>query len=102
MASDTSDIPGVREAIDAAQEPAGTIKPLSPTGMKAIQGGDVTAPPPEHQPKSAATELGDARRAESGAERPEVKLHKESLDLAGEGKPPVPPEGWRPGGPERG
>ena len=107
MPSDTSDTKDVQEATDAAQESAGATKPLSPTGMKAMQGGDVAAPPPDHQPKSATTELGDARRAETGAERPEVKLHHETADVSGEGrpsegKPPSPPEGWHPGGAERG
>ena len=107
MPSDTSDYENVKEAADTAQESAGATKGLSPRGMKAMQGGDVAAPPPDHQPKSATTELGDARRAETGAERPEVKLHHETAESSGEGrpsegKPPSPPEGWRPGGPEGG
>jgi len=99
---DTSDYQDVPETNEATQEAAQATRSLSPTGMKAMQGGDVAAPPPDHPPKSATTELGDARRAETGAERPEVKLHHETADVGREGKPAGTPEGWRPGGPERG
>ena len=102
MSFDTSDTKDVQEATDAAQEPAGATKPLSPTGKRAMQGGDVEYPSPDQWPKSATTELGDASRAETGAERPEVKLHHETADVGKEGKPSGTPEGWRPGGPERG
>lgn len=102
MSFDTSDTKDVQEATDAAQEPAGATKPLSPTGKKAMQGGDVEYPSPDQWPKSATTELGDASRVETGAERPEVKLHHETGDVGNEGKPAGTPEGWRPGGPERG
>jgi len=102
MPSDTSNYKDVKEAADIAQESAGATKGLSSRGMKAMQGGDVAAPPPDHQPKSATTELGDASRAETGAERLEVKLHHETGDVRKEGKPAGTPEGWRPGGPEGG
>lgn len=101
MPSDTSDYKDVKDATDTAQESAGVTKGLSPRGMKAMQGGDVAAPPPDHQPKSATTELGDATRAE-GAERPEVKQHHETGAVRKESKPAGTPEGWRPGGPEGG
>lgn len=102
MSFDTLDTRDVQEATDAAQEPAGVTKPLSPTGKKAMQGGDVEYPSPDQRPKSATTELGDASRVETGAERPEVKLHHETADVGKESKPAETPEGWQPGGPERG
>jgi len=102
MPSDTSDYKDVQEATDAAQETAGAARRLGPAGMKAMQGGDVAAPPPDQQPELATTERGDASRAETGAERPEVKLHHETAGASREGKPPGTPEGWRPGGPEGG
>ena len=45
---------GCPKTTDAAQESAGATKPLNPTGVKAMQGGDVTAaqpiPPPDALP----------------------------------------------------
>lgn len=102
MSFDTTEARDVQEATDAAQESPGAAKPLSPTGKKAMQGGDVDYPSPDQRPKSATTELGDARRAETGPERPEVKWHHEVAEPDKEGKPAGTPEGWRPGRPERG
>lgn len=102
MSFDTTEARDVQEATDAAQESPGAAKPLSPTGKKAMQGGDHDYPSPDQRPKSATTELGDASRAETGAERPEVKLHHETADVGKEGRPAGTPEGWRPGGGERG
>lgn len=102
MSFDTTEARDVQEATDAAQESAGAAKPLSPTGKKAMQGGDVDYPSPDQRPKSATTELGDASRAETGAEKPEVKWHHEVAEPDKEGQPAGTPEGWRPGGPERG
>jgi hypothetical protein len=76
MSFATSDTKDVQEATNAAQESDAATKPLSPTGMKAMQGGNVDYPSPDQWPKSATTELGDASRAE-GAEKPEVKWHHE-------------------------
>jgi len=97
--SDTQDVPA---ASDAGQASVGATGSLSPRGIKAMQGGDVEYPSPDQWPKSATTELGDASRAETGAERPEVKWHHEVGAVNREGKPSGTPEGWRPGGPERG
>ncbi len=102
MAFDTSDTRDVREAADVTQEPATATGPLGPVGIKAMQGGDLEYPSSDQRPKSATTELGDASRAETGAERPEVKWHHEVAELDKEGRPSRTPEGWRPGGPERG
>jgi hypothetical protein len=52
--------------------------------------------PSEAQPASASTERGATRRAEAGPEMPEVK------NFDAETRKPKPPEGWHPGGPERG
>lgn len=57
-------------------------KPLSLSGQKAMQGDDHPLPnmpeTPDDQPdafnsQTATTELGDAMRAETGAEKPEVR-----------------------------
>jgi hypothetical protein len=97
--SDTQDVPA---ATDAGQVSVSATGPLSPTGIKAMQGGDDEYPSPDQRPKSATTELGDASRAETGVEKPEVKWHHEVAEPDKEGKPAGTPEGWRPGGPERG
>ena len=103
MPSDTSDTKDVQETTDAAQEPAGATRRLSPAGTKRMQQGvDAPGPSPDQRPKSATTELGDASRAETGAEKSEVKWHHETGDVGAKGKPAGTPEGWRPGGPERG
>jgi hypothetical protein len=58
--------------------------------------------PPEHKPQGAVGDVGDAERAESGAE----KMEKRRFSGYGrgpethEGKKSEPPEGWRPGGAE--
>jgi hypothetical protein len=60
-----------------------------------ISRGDVSTSLPQGiHPASAYTERGTASRAETGAEKPEVK------NFDAETRPPRPPEGWRPGGPE--
>jgi len=105
MSFDTSNTRDVQEATDAAPESAGATKPLSPTGKKAMQGGDVTGQPElpaDSQPALATTELGADVRAETSAEKPEVKLYHNTLEGKKEARPAGTPEGWRPGGPERG
>ncbi len=103
MSFDTSDTRDVQEATDASQESVGATKPLSPAGQKRMQQDmDGYALSPDQRPKSATTELGDASRAETGTERPEVKWHHEVAETDKEGKPAGTPEGWRPRGPERG
>ncbi len=84
---------------DAAKEAHAPANPLSVTGQRAIQGSDQPAadPMPYNQPavdtmpndqpsefhgQTATTEFGDAMRAESGAEKPEVKHFH---DIAEEG-----------------
>lgn len=69
--------------------------PLPPTETTV----DPLAPPDGHIPKIAIGERGDADRAETGAEKPEVKIHH---GLSQEGGKPVPPAGWKPGGIEGG
>ena len=106
MSLDTSDTKDVPDATDAAQESVGATKPLNPAGMKAMQGGDVTGSPPvlppDSQPATATTELGADIRDETSPEKPEVKLYHNTLDEKKEGRPAGPPEGWKPGGAERG
>lgn len=105
MSFDTTDTSGIRDTSDAAQESAGTNNSLSPVGQKAMQGDDVTAQPepsPDSQPAVATTELGADLLAETGPEKPEVKLYHNIIE-DGEGDDSEgTSEGWRPGGPERG
>lgn len=102
MSLDTSDTKDVPKVADSGQETVSITAPPSPTLVKAMQGGDDEYPSPDQRPKTATTELGDARRAETGVERPEVKWHHEVAEPDKEGKPAGTPEGWRPGGSERG
>ena len=87
-----------------AQETSETPRPVTEAGKLSIQGQDVNDggtldAPPEHQPGAATGELGDARRAETDAEKSEVKHHHlTEEDKEGSIRPP---EGWRPGGMER-
>jgi hypothetical protein len=57
-------------------------------------------PPPGHQPAYAHGEIGNARRAETGPEKPEVKRFGPTEEEVK--KKAQLPEGWRPGGPEHG
>lgn len=105
MSFDTSDTKDVKEAADVTQEAADVNKPLSPVGKKAMQGGDVTGQPglpADSQPAVATTELGADVRAETGPEKPEVKLYHNTLEGNKETRPAGTPEGWQPGGPEGG
>jgi len=52
--------------------------------------------PAEAQPATAYTERGAASRVETGPEKVEVKNFDAETGV------PKPPEGWHPGGPERG
>ena len=65
MTSDASDYRDVQESADVTWKFSG-VAFWMPSGKKAMQGGYIAVPPPDHQPKSATTELGDARRAETG------------------------------------
>ena len=95
-------IPG--DSKDTPLETSDNSKPLSDAGKLSIQGQDVNDngtpdAPPEHQPSAATGELGDARRAETDAEKSEVKHHHlTEEDKEGSIRPP---EGWRPGVMER-
>ncbi|WP_423223636.1 hypothetical protein [Candidatus Amarolinea aalborgensis] len=105
MPSDMADVQDVQEANDTIQEAADATKPLSLAGIKAMQGGDVTGQPglpADSQPAVATTELGADVRAETGPEKPEVKLYHNTLEVNKETRPAGTPEGWQPGGPERG
>lgn len=86
-------------ASDATKEGgAGSDQRLNPIGQRAIQGDDPPSPaapetpsdelPPDFQPATASTELGDARRAETEAEKTEVKhYHNNSPEgIYGEGR----------------
>ncbi len=87
---------------------------LSDAGKSAMQGStdatppplppaevpiDALAPPAGHIPQAAIGDIGDANRAETGAEKPEAKIIH---GLTQEGGKPVPPTGWKPGGIEGG
>jgi hypothetical protein len=48
MTSDASDYRDVQESADVTRESSGVAFGLSPSGKKAMQGGDVAAPPPDH------------------------------------------------------
>ncbi|MCB9418160.1 MAG: hypothetical protein H6667_00025 [Ardenticatenaceae bacterium] len=82
---------------DAGIPPDKPDSGLSDAGISAMQGPPDA--PAEHTPQRAHGDAGDAERAETGAEKTEKK------DFYGpanpEGSAPTPPEGWRPGGPER-
>lgn len=77
MAFDTADPKDTPQEKDAGQEAADAAHRLSPAGIAAMQGQD--APPPDQPDASfhaqtATTELGNAMRAETGPEKPEVRI----------------------------
>lgn len=90
---------------DTAKETTETKEPVGDRATLSIQGkeyndkGTLDAPP-EHIPAAASGELGDARRAETDAEKTEVKHHHPTEEEVKEKKEGSirPPEGWRPGG----
>ncbi|MCB8951635.1 MAG: hypothetical protein H6650_06425 [Ardenticatenales bacterium] len=85
------------DAAEGSNTSTSTSEGLSDAGISAMQGPPDA--PAEHTPQRAHGDAGDAERAETGAEKTEKK------DFYGpanpEGSAPTPPEGWRPGGPER-
>ena len=113
MPSDTADVQDVQEANDASQEAVSAARPLGPTGMKAMQGEDTQPEPPDSSPDvpANAPETSPTEQPDDG----QITIHPhnkgpeylpspetEPQTIYPEHKPPVPPEGWRPGGPERG
>ena len=91
---------------DTPQETRDSGKPVGDAGKMSIRGdnvddGGTLDAPPEHRPTGAYGEIGDARRAETGPGKKEVEVHRPTKEDM-EGSIPSTPEGFRPGGPERG
>lgn len=97
MPDDASFSSDATESNDSNADTASTSASLSDAGISAMQ-GNLDAPA-EHNPQRAHGDASDAERAETGAEKTEVKdFHGPNSP---EGAAPTTPEGWRPGGPER-
>lgn len=103
MPDDASFSSDTTESSDSNADAGSASAGLSDAGISAMQGNLGTPQsnldaPTEHDPQRAYDDAGDAKRAETGPEKTEVK------DFHGPANPevgaPTTPEGWRPGGPE--